>query len=758
MAQPLRGRPHVSFELAWSGAGMRFGMWLPASVPAARVEHAIQAAWSGAVTRTDPASAPLPLEGTVLSGEMRLSDKEWFPLHTDHEADPYRMILGAGAGLGSDDVAVVQILARPARGRRLAGCHQAARTLRSGPRMGIVGSIVNGLLDLIQPGPPATQTPRPSDDPWRVADVRAIQTKAAEVGWEVAVRYGVAGSGRGWRERRRLGSQAREFSSTFGLYDGRNRLVPRRRRRPASLLASRSMRRGELMSVSELVALAHLPLHVGVPGVVRAGARAVVPPIGVPSVGKVLGDAETGPRRAVALHPADARHHLHVLGATGCGKSTLLTNLVLGDVAAGRGAVVIDPKGDLVNDILDRLPASAAGRVVLLDPEEAEAPPALNALEGPDPALAVEHTVGIFRRIFETYWGPRTDDVLRVACLTVLASPGVTLADVPRLLTTGECTVEALAAELAHRGLRNRGRRDYPSKPFSVSGVAALLSNKVYVGIVEWGGVEYPGQHPPLVDAATFNKVQDQLASRAARGVRECRHNHHLKGTLVCGVCGRGLSCQFSKGRYLYFYCLGQKSRRYPTGCRESYVAADRLEDEVAALYRRVQLPEGWLKRSEAELEAEIIARQARNAGEREFLTRKLARLEGERRKLLDAYYAGAIDVGMLKAEQDRLGKEVRGTQDRLGGSMPAWRSGRKCSGLPCALPPTARTPTPGRARRPGGCSTRRCLRRCSCGAVGWPKRSSRSPLTLSSARPSSNAQLLWRRSDSNRRPPACKA
>ncbi len=61
-----------------------------------------------------------------------------------------------------------------------------------------------------------------------------------------------------------------------------------------------------------------------------------------------------------------------------------------------------------------------------------------------------------------------------------------------------------------------------------------------------------------------------------------------------------------------------------------------------------------------------MIARQSRNAAEREFLTRKLAKLEGERRKLLDAYYAGAIDVTMLKAEQDRLGREVRAAEERL--------------------------------------------------------------------------------------------
>ncbi|HSD49196.1 MAG TPA: type IV secretion system DNA-binding domain-containing protein [Actinomycetota bacterium] len=64
-------------------------------------------------------------------------------------------------------------------------------------------------------------------------------------------------------------------------------------------------------------------------------------------------------RRPVAIGVEDARHHLHVVGETRTGKSTLLANLVLQDAAAGRAAVVIDPKGDLVESILERIPKVA---------------------------------------------------------------------------------------------------------------------------------------------------------------------------------------------------------------------------------------------------------------------------------------------------------------------------------------------------------------------------------------------------------------
>ena len=87
---------------------------------------------------------------------------------------------------------------------------------------------------------------------------------------------------------------------------------------------------------------------------------------------------------------------------------------------------------------------------------------------------------------------------------------------------------------------------------------------------------------------------------------------------------------------------------------------------QVEALYARVQLPRSWLARLREELEAEIATRQRRGAAERELLTRKLAKADRERRKVLEAYYAGAIDVAVLKAEQARIGADARAAEERL--------------------------------------------------------------------------------------------
>ena len=106
----------------------------------------------------------------------------------------------------------------------------------------------------------------------------------------------------------------------------------------------------------------------------------------------------------IGLAPADARHHVHVPGPTGTGKTTLLLNLAMADARAGRGLAVFDPKGDLVRDLLDRLPPGVAGRLVLIDPDEKAAPPTLNLFDlGDDPETVADHLVGVMAKVWAQY-------------------------------------------------------------------------------------------------------------------------------------------------------------------------------------------------------------------------------------------------------------------------------------------------------------------------------------------------------------------
>jgi len=139
----------------------------------------------------------------------------------------------------------------------------------------------------------------------------------------------------------------------------------------------------------------------------------------------------------LALSPADSLRHLHLLGPTGSGKSTLLLNLITQDMAAGRGVVVIEPKGDLIADVLQRIPAHRVNDVVLLDPTDSERPVGLNPLArgGRSPELVADQLLGLFHSLYAAHWGPRTQDILGASLLTLARMPGMTLAALPLLLT-----------------------------------------------------------------------------------------------------------------------------------------------------------------------------------------------------------------------------------------------------------------------------------------------------------------------------------
>ena len=308
---------------------------------------------------------------------------------------------------------------------------------------------------------PAEAGPAPRD-PGLAAEIRETTAKLAGPQWETLIRYAVcatapaqARDGASRWERRaaaaqqaaRLRGLAHALASATALLTGRNWLARRRLRRPADATASRRLVKGDLLSVPELAAIARLPADPSLPGLARAGARAVPPPPAIPVPGpgvRPLGVSDAGAPRPVGLAVPDARHHLRICGPTGTGKTTLIAGQILADAEASRGVVFIDPKGDAVLDVIARLPEQSAGKVVLFDPGDGRhAPPCLNVLQGDgsgtDTDMIVDNVTGIFRRIFAGFWGPRTDDIFRAACLTLLGSvsPGsglVTLADIPPLL------------------------------------------------------------------------------------------------------------------------------------------------------------------------------------------------------------------------------------------------------------------------------------------------------------------------------------
>lgn len=171
---------------------------------------------------------------------------------------------------------------------------------------------------------------------------------------------------------------------------------------------------------------------------------------------------QAGERLGISI--GDALYHTVLLGPTGAGKSTALAHLALADIAAGRGVLLIDPKTDLVADILARIPEQRRDDVVVIDPTSSR-PVGINPLartqaarsapsssgggvpgSGASPELVADAVLATFKGVFAESWGVRVEQVLSAALVTLARTPGATLVDLPLLLTNAAYRQRLIAA------------------------------------------------------------------------------------------------------------------------------------------------------------------------------------------------------------------------------------------------------------------------------------------------------------------------
>lgn len=139
--------------------------------------------------------------------------------------------------------------------------------------------------------------------------------------------------------------------------------------------------------------------------------------------------------------PADARHHCYVIGKTGSGKTTLLRNLILQHIVHGHGVAVIDPHGDLAEDLLNHIPPGRADHLVYFNPGDLEFPIGLNLLSNVPPderPLVASGIVSAFKSIWRDSWGPRMEYILYNAIAALLDCPNTSLLGAGRIFTDPE--------------------------------------------------------------------------------------------------------------------------------------------------------------------------------------------------------------------------------------------------------------------------------------------------------------------------------
>lgn len=156
------------------------------------------------------------------------------------------------------------------------------------------------------------------------------------------------------------------------------------------------------LSVAELSALLGWPLgtpHVS--GLPRGASRQLPANLSVPRSGILIG-VSTFPsdQRPVAMSYLGGMQHAHIVGGTGTGKSTLLANMAQQDMAAGHTVIVLEAKGDLFYEALDRVPTSRINDVIVIDVQDRAFPVGYNILKQGDPRVAASNIKNLFEHHF----------------------------------------------------------------------------------------------------------------------------------------------------------------------------------------------------------------------------------------------------------------------------------------------------------------------------------------------------------------------
>ena len=197
-----------------------------------------------------------------------------------------------------------------------------------------------------------------------------------------------------------------------------------------------------LLTPEELAGMFHFPnSRYNFTPVIKWLKYKVLPaPPDTPESGVYLGNnIYRGVKKKVHIIKEDRTRHQYIIGKSGSGKSAFISFMARQDLANGDGVCVIDPHGDLVEDILHYVPKERAKDIVVFNPADQARPMGLNILEADTPEqqdLASSQATEIFIKLFgDEIFGPRIQHYFRNACLTLMEDPdeGATLIDVPRM-------------------------------------------------------------------------------------------------------------------------------------------------------------------------------------------------------------------------------------------------------------------------------------------------------------------------------------
>ena len=250
---------------------------------------------------------------------------------------------------------------------------------------------------------------------------------------------------------------------------------------------ARKITTSSMVSAQELATIYHFPNADHVPHVVHVLAKKHEPPKDLPTSGtenvSMFGKTNYHNNyEDFGIKREDRRRHLYVVGKSGTGKSKLLEMLIQKDILDGKGVGVLDPHGDLVDNIMQMIPEERMKDVIYFDPGDMDFPIAFNPLEKVDERYKMQLTIGfidIFKKLFGTNWSDRLEHVLRYTTLALLDSPNTTILSILKMLSDKNYR-QTIVARIKDSVVKNFWVNEFAgwSEKFDAEAITPLL-NKV---------------------------------------------------------------------------------------------------------------------------------------------------------------------------------------------------------------------------------------------------------------------------------------
>lgn len=443
----LKYRPHISFEIVGTPGDIRFYIYVPNKYRD-MLEKQINASYPDAeITVVEEGTSKNIKDGQIIGNEynifspqghvayktLKLKDSNYKPIKVfkEYAVDPLSALTSVLAKMGEGEGAAVQILITGADSKwsKLGRAHIAETKKReSNP-----------------------ETAKYSSDP---KELEGIENKISKPGFYAVVRLVVSST-----SKEAADAHLNNLENAFEQFGGANSFSKDKTRFQGNFVTEFIYRhfptRGTLsvLTSEELATIWHLPnKSISTPNIYWLNAKRAPAPAQIPTSGLYLGMSSfRGIAKPVYMQEDDRRRHMYIIGKTGVGKSQLLKQMVIQDVTEGKGVAVIDPHGDLIEDILLRIPPERAEDVILFDPSDTDRPLGLNMLEAQteqEKHYIVSSIVGLMYKLYDPnktgIIGPRFEHAIRNAMLTVMSEPGSTFIEVVRALTDSNFVQELL--------------------------------------------------------------------------------------------------------------------------------------------------------------------------------------------------------------------------------------------------------------------------------------------------------------------------